>query len=421
MNRKFVYVGLVLVGVLLGSVLSYALTPSETFYISSGSYPGAPTYTLFKDGTTYFAKNAQGQNVYSGTNASYIIQSAIDNTFDNGTLFFASAIYLLDTYLSIAKPLIILGAGRWSTIFVADGSFDVFKIGTSTGSEFGGVESLYIAHIGIWGKEPLSNRPPYGYADTIYTGGAGIRLIRGFQIILEDLLICRKEYGIAIDVNAGGSVYYLSMDNLSWQYNYYGIYKIGGFFGVAYLTNSQSYLNQHYGLQFTVTYSGMISNYVSEADGWNIPDNTLEIVALATTGNLFARGLHIQGSKGGGVSPARAILTIYVSVGSQIHVSDLTIQSGDHIGVLITGGAVTTNATTTLTNFLIGPIGDGGFMGDPGTIGDWGILSNAFTGLSLNNGYINATNGILISNHFSYYRAGVIVNGLNQSNGWISP
>jgi len=45
---------------------------------NSGVYPGAPSYTIWTDGTgNYFAKDAYGNLAFSGKNASYVIQSAI--------------------------------------------------------------------------------------------------------------------------------------------------------------------------------------------------------------------------------------------------------------------------------------------------------------------------------------------------------
>jgi len=56
----------------------FAATPSSTFWISSGVYPGAPSYTVWKEGSNYFAKDANGEIEFSGTNASEIVNSAIE-------------------------------------------------------------------------------------------------------------------------------------------------------------------------------------------------------------------------------------------------------------------------------------------------------------------------------------------------------
>jgi len=68
----------VIIGVLLGAYIGYALTPTTTFTISPGVYPGAPDYTIWKEGSNYFAKNKYGEIEFSGTDASTVIQSAID-------------------------------------------------------------------------------------------------------------------------------------------------------------------------------------------------------------------------------------------------------------------------------------------------------------------------------------------------------
>lgn len=71
-------------GLLLGSLIVFALSPSSTFYISSGSYPGAPSYTIENEGNNVFAKDANGLIEFSGTNASAIIQNSIDALYSIG-------------------------------------------------------------------------------------------------------------------------------------------------------------------------------------------------------------------------------------------------------------------------------------------------------------------------------------------------
>ena len=54
-------------------------SPSNTFTISSGIYPGSPTYTIYKEGSTYYAKDAYGAIDFSGTNATAVIQQALNS------------------------------------------------------------------------------------------------------------------------------------------------------------------------------------------------------------------------------------------------------------------------------------------------------------------------------------------------------
>jgi len=65
-------------GISLGAYVVYAL-PGSTFYISSGVYPGGPMFTIYQEDSTYYAKNAWGQNVYSGSEAHTVINNAYND------------------------------------------------------------------------------------------------------------------------------------------------------------------------------------------------------------------------------------------------------------------------------------------------------------------------------------------------------
>ena len=91
-KTALIFVG---ISILLTSVFFYAFaaTPSSTFYISSGVYPGAPSYTVWREGSNYFAKDVNGMLKYSGTNASLIIQNCIDVLTDGGKIFLKKDTY----------------------------------------------------------------------------------------------------------------------------------------------------------------------------------------------------------------------------------------------------------------------------------------------------------------------------------------
>ncbi len=72
-----------------------------TFIISEGIYPHGVSYTIWKEGTTYYAKNAYGNIDYSGTNASEIIISAWNTLTTGGILYFKQGTYTIDVQLSI--------------------------------------------------------------------------------------------------------------------------------------------------------------------------------------------------------------------------------------------------------------------------------------------------------------------------------
>jgi len=102
----------VIIGVLLGAYIGYALTPTTTFTISPGVYPGASDYIIWREGSNYFAKNKYGEIEYSGTNASQVINSAASN---GGKIFLCKGTFLLDAPILLPSYTILEGSG-FSTV-----------------------------------------------------------------------------------------------------------------------------------------------------------------------------------------------------------------------------------------------------------------------------------------------------------------
>jgi len=138
---------MVLIGIIITSGIFYvfAATPSSTFYISSGVYPGAPSYTVWKEGSNYFAKDANGQIKYSGTNATEVTQAVIDALPNptgqsySGMLCFASGMFTIGQLNITGKRVMIEGAGRWATDFSwgANGELSfIYADGTPTTADF---------------------------------------------------------------------------------------------------------------------------------------------------------------------------------------------------------------------------------------------------------------------------------------------
>jgi hypothetical protein len=112
-----VAIALVLVASLIsaGIVYVFAVSPSSTFTITSGIYPGAPSYTIWREGSNYFAKDANGVLAYSGTVATTVIQ----NVFNQMPLkvLFKEGIYDITGSTVIAyAPIVIEGEGKSSII-----------------------------------------------------------------------------------------------------------------------------------------------------------------------------------------------------------------------------------------------------------------------------------------------------------------
>ena len=108
--KRTVKAGLILfaAGLLLGAVIVYAVTPSSTFYISSGVYPGAPSFTVWEEDSDYFAKDANGQLKYSGTNATEIIQNCLTALTSGGTVFLKGS-FEMDGFLEIGSNQKLVG------------------------------------------------------------------------------------------------------------------------------------------------------------------------------------------------------------------------------------------------------------------------------------------------------------------------
>ena len=86
--------------------------------ITSEAVIAPASYIIYKDGTTYYAQNGQtGVNDYSGTDASTVIQSAINALGTNGgKIFIKAGTYTLSTSIIFQKNQTIVGEGVDVTI-----------------------------------------------------------------------------------------------------------------------------------------------------------------------------------------------------------------------------------------------------------------------------------------------------------------
>jgi hypothetical protein len=83
---------------------------STPITISSGIYPGAPTYTIWVDSGTYYSKTAYGV-VSSSTNAATFINSMIltVHSTTNGTIKFAPGLYTLTSPIIMYSKVSLVG------------------------------------------------------------------------------------------------------------------------------------------------------------------------------------------------------------------------------------------------------------------------------------------------------------------------
>ena len=120
-------VGLVLVSVIATSAIWYvwAATPTSTIWISPGIYPGAPSYTIWKEGSNYFAKDANGQIDYSDTDAAIVIQATNDALPNGGKILLSQGTFIL-------KSSQMIGVANHNTSLIISDNIEIEGHGTST-------------------------------------------------------------------------------------------------------------------------------------------------------------------------------------------------------------------------------------------------------------------------------------------------
>jgi len=79
--RTTTAIALIFLAILLSTCASYFVfgNSSTTFTISSGVYSGAPSFTVYREDSKYYAKNAYGVIEFSGTNFTLVFENCLDN------------------------------------------------------------------------------------------------------------------------------------------------------------------------------------------------------------------------------------------------------------------------------------------------------------------------------------------------------
>jgi len=204
-------------------------SPSNTFTISSGVYPGAASYTIWRDGDYYYAKNAYGAIDYSGTDAASVIQSAISALMTRGGKVLVKAgTYILTKAVQLYSNTVLEGEGNSTVlkvgdvvesviastassgqknVFVADASN--FKVGQQV---FIGTKSSSSTHweinriAGISGNTLTMEqnlRNTYSTSEYVYTAFHAIEAYNSQYVIVKNL---------AIDGNTANNYYFSQYD-----------------------------------------------------------------------------------------------------------------------------------------------------------------------------------------------------------------
>lgn len=373
-----------------------AQTPTSTFWISSGVYPATPTYTVWREGSNYFAKNEQGQlSTSSGTNATTLVQSLI---FPGVHIAFKADLFDFDGPVFIdVEDVTITGVtesyggvgyakdyGNGTRINAV--GITAFIIGNvSLNSPHADARGITIKNLAIYGNYSTTQHSDL----THYTAGCGIYVQAGEFLEFRNLYITRKQYGIQFAAWRGLPfvIDWIVIENCQFTFNLYGIYHVTGWAAYWHVSKIHGALNHRSLMNINPTYSFYGSEIDSEADSWNVaPGNDQCPINIGSQRDIWLE--HVFVATGYGGTNATALMRIVLGTNGYLWLSDFALQSGRYNGLYVGGGP--NNCRADISDFVIGPHGECGWRGDTGTIGGSGIIIGidyAFIGP----GFINAT------------------------------
>lgn len=247
----------------------YALaqTPTATFWVSPGVYPGASSYTVWRESTNYFAKDATGQIDYSGTNASDVINNALANGV---AVFLTDGEYIITHSINLNAGNELLGEG-YDTVLKADDNCHISSamgviqnIGRPTEQ---GNDNIRIANLRVDGNN-ASNAVNY----------EGIAISHSIGVTIENVWVHNApEIGISLNGGIGpmtsrvfvinAEVYLNEADGLQIDFG-----STGGTGGVIDIIGGRYYNNTNDGIKFSsgIAYNeppiGELSVFGAEVD-----------------------------------------------------------------------------------------------------------------------------------------------------------
>jgi len=130
-----------LIALVLGIYIGQSQTPTSTFHISPGPYPAIPTYTIWREGSNYFAKTGHGELKYSGVNASQIINNVFNQLTSGGRVLLKTGLYVIYNTLYIPGNVIF------------------------EGESFGAILQRGAENVSIIQNKKITQNPSLGYTD----------------------------------------------------------------------------------------------------------------------------------------------------------------------------------------------------------------------------------------------------------------
>ena len=222
-----------------GTVLSDAGTNTiiedNIGYISPQDTEFTASYVIFTDGSTYYAQNGtSGLIDFSGTNASWVIQSAIDALpSSGGEVFIKEGEYTIPYPITLKSYVVIEGVYRLTTLKLANNANCYIFQKTTTDDK---IEYTTIKNLILDGNYNSN------------TGGGGIYLYNPEYCLIENVVVqYTDDDAIKIDVNVSAFPYlHLTIRNCYLKYGH---------------SRGLNVLNKIYGLDVTGTIITVFDDY----------------------------------------------------------------------------------------------------------------------------------------------------------------
>lgn len=287
---------LCLISFVIGASLVFVLKAqtASTFWITEGLYPSATSLTVWRDGSYYFGKNGYGQILYSGTNATLVIQNCIDN-LAGGTIFVSAGIYSLSTGININKNDISIQG---------EGTATIFDLGTNGITAFTFYSSITPAHRWRSGLKNMridaTNRP---------VNSKGLNVTNHNLFRLENVFINQMETGMSLNTSFYG------------EYSGLNIYNCTLGLDLGYASSTT-----FYGLFTIHCTTGVDTSAGSGAITFIKPN-----VEYCTNGMVFDRGMHGMTINGGYFGNINGTALLLSGLDNTYPSEGCLIDSGDYL------------------------------------------------------------------------------------------
>jgi len=193
MNKKLIAV---LLSIFLFSFMFYVLSTNSTTYVNEYSALKTASYIIYKDGSTIVALSGTTSALLaSGTNASYVIQHAIDATASTGmgSIHIREGEYDITNTIILRNGITLLGIYKWTQLKAKNLNGDMLKTAI-------GAMNIHIANILLWGRRDQADGQTNGNGINIYGDGSG------YRTRLENLIITyTSKSGIEIGGSTGAT------------------------------------------------------------------------------------------------------------------------------------------------------------------------------------------------------------------------